>query len=189
MKYETAYVKKLALLSVLSALGVVIAPFLWFPFLTTKAFPGQHMINVISGILLGPLWATAAALFIGIIRNALGTGTVYAFPGGIPGGFIVGLVYWILKRLKRTGKTALIAAFFEPIGTVFVGATLSLYLVAPLIGDVRLLSQLEEGPLVVLLVLWSGWAVSSVLGSIIGFAVLLGLNRIGISRETLFGKN
>jgi len=188
VKHETAYVKKLVLLSVFSALGVVIAPFLWFPFLTTKAFPGQHMINVLSGVLLGPLWAATAALFIGIIRNAFGTGTVYAFPGGIPGGFIVGVVYWILKRLKKTGKTILVAAFFEPIGTVFVGATLSLYLVAPLIGDVKLLSQFGEGPLVALLVLWSGWAVSSVLGSIIGFSVLLGLNRIGISKETLFGE-
>lgn len=188
MKHEAAYLKKLALLSVFAALGVVMAPFLWFPFLTTKAFPGQHMINVLSGVLLGPLWAATAALFIGIIRNTLGIGTVYAFPGGIPGGFIVGLVNWILRRFKRNEKISLIAAFFEPAGTVFIGATLSLYLVAPWIGDIGLLSQLKEGPIATLLVLWAGWAVSSVSGSIIGFIILLILNRNGISRETLFGE-
>jgi len=188
MSAEAVYVKKIALVSVLSALGVVMAPFLWFPFLTTKAFPGQHMINALTGVLLGPLWAAIAALFIGIIRNVLGIGTVYAFPGGIPGGIVVGIAYWLLKRFRKTGKTALVAAFCEPIGTVFIGATLALYLVAPWIGDVRLLSQLKEGPLIALLTLWSGWALSSVSGSILGFVILLALNQVKISRETLFGE-
>jgi len=35
---------------------------------------------------VGPLWAAIAAIIIGIIRNALGVGTIYAFPSGIPGG-------------------------------------------------------------------------------------------------------
>ncbi len=188
MRPEAVYVKKIALVSVFSALGVVIAPFLWFPFLTTKAFPGQHMINALTGVVLGPLWAAIAALFIGIIRNALGIGTVYAFPGGIPGGIVVGIVYWLLKRFRKSGKTALVAAFCEPIGTVFIGATLALYLVAPWIGDVKLLSQLNEGPLIALLALWSGWALSSIFGGILGFVVLLILNQVGISRETLFGE-
>lgn len=188
MKPETAYVKKIAFVSVFSALGVVIAPLFWFPFLTTKAFPGQHLINALTGVLLGPLWAAVSALFIGIIRNALGIGTVYAFPGGIPGGMVVGIVYQILKWFKKSGKIASIAAFFEPLGTVFIGATLALFLVAPWIGDVELLSRLEDAPLIALFTLWSGWAVSSVSGSVLGFVILLVLNRVKISRETLFGE-
>lgn len=188
MKPEFVKVKKIALVSVLSALGVIIAPFFWFPFLTTKAYPGQHMINTLAGVLLGPLWAAVAAVIIGLIRNMLGIGTIYAFPGGIPGGIVAGSIYWLLRKMKKTGRTLLLSALFEPFGTVFIGATLALYSVAPWIGDVRLLSQLERGPLVTLLILWSGWAISSVPGSILGFIVLLVLNKMKINRETLFGE-
>lgn len=187
MNSSSIRLRKAGLLSIFSALGVVIAPFLWFPFLGTKAYPGQHMINSILGVLLGPLWAAAAAVIIGLIRNVLGIGTIYAFPGGIPGGLIVGAVYWALRRLKR-GRLPLISALFEPIGTVFIGATLSLFLVAPWIGDPRLLSQLEKGPITALVLLWSGWALSSVSGSLFGFIILLALDRIGINRESLFGE-
>ncbi|KPV61587.1 MAG: Thiamine-precursor transporter protein (ThiW) [Candidatus Bathyarchaeota archaeon BA1] len=188
MKAEAVYIKKIALVSVFSGLGVIIAPFLWFPFLTTKAFPGQHMINALTGVLLGPLWAAIVALFIGIIRNMVGIGTIYAFPGGIPGGIVVGIVYWLFKKSKRTSKVAFMAAFCEPVGTVFIGATLALYLIAPWIGDIRLLSLLKEGPLIALLTLWSGWSLSSGSGSILGFLILLALNRAKISREILFGE-
>lgn len=185
MNSSSMRLRKIGLLSIFSALGVIIAPFLWFPFLGTKAYPGQHMINSILGVLLGPLWAMAAAVIIGVIRNALGIGTIYAFPGGIPGGLVVGAVHWILRRLRR-GRLPLISALFEPIGTVLIGATLSLFLVAPWIGDPRLLSQLEKGPITALILLWSGWALSSISGSLLGFIILLALDRIGIKRETLF---
>jgi energy coupling factor transporter S component ThiW len=142
---------------------------------------------VLAGVLLGPSWAAAVALFVGIIRNIMGTGTIYAFPGGIPGGITVGLAYRLLRELNKTERTASIAALFEPVGTVLVGATLSLYLIAPIIGDVRLLSQLERNPLA-LIALWSGWAASSISGSAIGFAVLLILRKVGVTRETLFGE-
>lgn len=188
VKVEFVQVRKIALVSVFSALGVIIAPFFWFPFLTTKAYPGQHMINALTGVLLGPLWAAVAAVFIGLIRNALGIGTIYAFPGGIPGSVVVGSVYWLLKKMKKTGRIPLLSALFESVGTVFIGATIALHLVAPWIGDVRLLSQLEKGPLIALLILWSGWALSSVSGSILGFTILLVLNKMKINRETLFGE-
>jgi energy coupling factor transporter S component ThiW len=178
--------RKIGLISVFSALGVVLAPFLWFPFLGTKAYPGQHMINSILGVLLGPLWAAAAALIIGLVRNALGIGTIYAFPGGIPGGLVVGAAHWLLRRMGGRRRLPLISALFEPIGTVFIGATLSLFLVAPIIGDPRLLSQLEKGPMTALIILWSGWALSSISGSILGFIILIALDRMGINRETLF---
>ncbi|MEM2127026.1 MAG: energy coupling factor transporter S component ThiW [Candidatus Bathyarchaeia archaeon] len=185
MNSSSLRLRKIGLVAVFSALGVVIAPFLWFPFLGTKAYPGQHMINSILGVLLGPLWAAAAAIIIGLIRNALGIGTIYAFPGGIPGGLVVGAVYWALRRLRK-GRLPLISALFEPVGTVLIGATLSLFLVAPWIADPRLLSQLEKGPLTALILLWSGWALSSVSGSLIGLIILLALDRIGINREVLF---
>lgn len=188
MKAKSIQIKKITLASILSALGVIIAPFFWFPFLTTKAYPAQHMINALTGVLLGPLWAAAVAIFVGIIRITLGIGTIYAFPGGIPGGIVVGIVYWLIKKMKKNGKILLSSALFEPIGTVLIGATIALYLVAPFIGDIKLLSNLGKGHLIALLILWSGWALSSILGSIFGFIILLVLDKMSINRETLFGE-
>lgn len=189
MKPNAQHVKKIAIVSVFSALGVVVAPFSWFAFVGTKAFPGQHMVNALLGVFVGPFWTAIAAIIIGIIRNTLGIGTLYAFPGGIPGGVVVGLVYLLLERFKLNEKIRLTSALTEPIGTVLIGATLSLYLVAPWMGDEKTLDLLsKEGPLFAYLIFGAVWAISSVLGSIIGFFILLILNRVGISRETLFGK-
>jgi energy coupling factor transporter S component ThiW len=155
----------------------------------TKANPTQHMINSILGVLVGPLWAAIAAIFIGAIRNMLGIGTIYAFPGGIPGGIVVGITYWLLKRLKRGKEIRLIAALTEPIGTVLIGAPLALFLVASWASTTNLLDLIaKEGALFAFLIFGAGWALSCVPGSIIGFVILLILKKIGISRETLFGE-
>lgn len=189
MKAGMVHVKKLALVSIFSALGIAISPFAWFEFLGTKANPTQHMINAILGVLTGPFWAAIAAVFIGTIRNMLGTGTIYAFPGGIPGAIVVGVVYWILRRSKLSGKKRLASALTEPIGTVLIGAPLALFLLAPWLGLQNLLDlATKEGFLFAFLIFGSGWALSSVPGSIMGFIILLVLDRVGINREILFGE-
>jgi len=193
MSKETVYVKKIALLAIFSALGVALSPF-WFEAFGTKAFPAQHMVNAILGVLLGPLWSVVAAVFIGTIRNTLGLGTVYAFPGGIPGGIVVGLVYWILKRLKLSEKSRLVAALSESLGTLLIGAPLAFFLVAPWISPQLSYSQqllnlmTAEGYIFGFLIFAFWWALSCVPGSIMGFIILLILKKIGISRETLFGE-
>lgn len=58
-------VRKVALSSVLSALALVIAPFSWFAWGPTKAFPGQHFVNALAGVLVGPLWAAFIAAVVG----------------------------------------------------------------------------------------------------------------------------
>lgn len=177
--------KRISLFIVLVSLGVIIAPMLWFPFFTTKAYPGQHLINALAGVILGPWWAAAAAILISVIRNILGIGTIYAFPGGIPGGIVVGLVYLLTRRSKRP-VIRYLAALAEPIGTVLIGGTLSLAVIAPIIGDPRLLGAVEQyGLWRFLPVFWSGWALSSIPGSIAGYLVLLTLDRIGVMSRML----
>ncbi len=167
-------IKQLSFSIILTALGVVLASFLWFPFFTTKCFPGQHLINALSGVLLGPVWALIISLLIGLIRMGLGVGTIYSIPGGVPGGLVVSFFYYLLKK---TGTKHLeIAAFTEPIGTVLIGGTLTVYLFAPLIGDMRIIGAL--------LPIWLAFAVSSIPGSILGFIVLEALKREKITRET-----
>ena len=193
MKTGATYVKKLAVVAVFSALGVVLSPFTGFPVFGTIANPTQHMINATLGVLLGPFWAALAAIIIGTIRNMLSIGTVYAFPGGIPGGIIVGMVYWFLKRLKISEKTRLISALTEPVGTLLIGAPLALFLVAPWMGPQGYSEKLldltaNEGSLFAFLIFGGWWALSCIPGSIIGFIILLILKRVEISRETLFGE-
>ncbi|MFX1485510.1 MAG: energy coupling factor transporter S component ThiW [Promethearchaeota archaeon] len=166
--------KQIALGAMLIATGIALATLIWFPFLGAKAFPVQHMINAIGGVFLGPIWAAFIATAIGSIRNILGTGTIYAFPGGIPGGMIVGLFYLLIVKAARK-KHGNLAALTEPIGTVFIGATLSVYVFAPLFGDLQSVGALIP--------FWISFATSSIPGSIIGFIVLQVLEVGGIDGE------
>ncbi|RLE97089.1 MAG: energy coupling factor transporter S component ThiW [Thermoprotei archaeon] len=171
---------KIATAAVLTALGVVLAPFLWFPVLGSKAYPGQHLVNAMAGVLLGPWWASLIAFFIGVIRMSLGIGTIYSIPGGIPGALVVGLVHSFLKK-TRLKNSAEIASLLEPIGTVLIGGTLALLIFAPALQDPKMLAKLEEGAVAGLLAIWTGWAISSVPGAIIGFIVLKILKKIGVT--------
>lgn len=182
------YLRKLTLLIVFCALGVVLSQFTTFPVFGTMANPTQHAINAIIGVLLGPFWAVGGAIIIGVIRVMLGTGTMYAFPGGLPGAVTVGVFYWIFKTLKFSPKNRLLAALTEPLGTILIGVPLSLYMFAPELGTSSILSLVGKGPLIAFTVFGTSWALSCVPGCIVGFVILLALYRIGISREKLFGE-
>jgi energy coupling factor transporter S component ThiW len=164
--YEAPLTRKIALASILTALAVALSTF-HFPIGTTKVFPVQHMINGIAGVLLGPWWAALMAVVTGTIRNLLGLGTLYAYPGGIPGGLVVGLIY---RYLKETD----LASLSEPLGTVVVGATLSGLVLAPFIGHN-----------LTLWFFWTAFAVSSIPGSILGYVILKALRRLKIVEAIL----
>jgi energy coupling factor transporter S component ThiW len=101
---------------------------------------------------------------------SLGIGTVFSMPGGIPGGIVVGLVYWMLKRSGI--KQPELAALTESFGTVFIGGTIAVYLFAPLFGRTMLLVPI-----------WIGWAISSIPGSAMGLIILGALKATGFTRE------
>ena len=162
------FLKKFALSLGLTALGVAIAP-LHIPIPPTKAFPGQHFINSVSGVLLGPWWAMFIALLISIIRISLQIGTIYAFPGSLPGAFLVGLTAYILKK---RGKDKIYAAFAEPLGTAVIGFLIAFYVFAPLVGDI-------EKWRAALSVIWLGWLFSTGIGTLIGFTALKVLKSAG----------
>lgn len=181
---------KIALSAVLTALGVILSPLFSIPLPPIKAYPIQHCINAISGIILGPFWAVIVATMIGIIRNLLGTGTFFAFPGGIFGGLVVGLVY---KYLWRSDLSALT----ESIGTVVIGATLGYSFISGLAyGEVSYVlgmpvkgvSPMMWGVSGGMWVLWLMFGASSIPGSVIGFLCLKALRRIGVLK-TVSEKN
>ena len=157
--------RKVARAVILVAIGVALSPFTSIPIGIAKINPVQHFVNVLGAVLLGPWWATGIALIIGVLRNALGTGTLLAFPGGMIGAFIAGIFY-------RTTRNIYIAALGEIIGTGLLGAIASALIVAP----VLMKKGMAMGALIIT---FSG---STLLGSIIGVLALKLLERAGIAK-------
>lgn len=108
----------LTTMAVLVAIGTLGSQFIWFPAGIAKAYPVQHAINVIAGIVLGPGPAIGIAFLIALLRNLLGLGSLLAFPGGMIGAFLAGYLY---KNFQRNFA----AAIGEVIGTGILGALVS----------------------------------------------------------------
>ncbi|MBI2125771.1 MAG: energy coupling factor transporter S component ThiW [Thaumarchaeota archaeon] len=163
--------RHIALAAIFTALGVALSLYPGaIPVGPTKVLPYQHMVNVLAGIILGPWIGAGVALAIGIIRIGMGTGSIFAIPGGIPGVLVVGLAYRYWMRKNSVG-------LLEPIGTGG-GALISAFLVAPLAGAGPLPSVLGMTDQWVLFLI-AFWA-SSIPGSILGFVVITALAKRGI---------
>jgi energy-coupling factor transport system ATP-binding protein len=156
--------RKVARAVILVAIGVVLSPFTSIPIGVAKINPTQHFINVVSAILLGPWWATGIAMIIGILRNAMGTGTLLAFPGGMIGAFLAGLIY-------RLSHNMYLGALGEVIGTGVIGSVVSALIIAPMLMG----KPMAMGAL---MVAFSG---STLLGSVIGILGLKLLDRAGFA--------
>lgn len=129
-KRVTTDTRTVAYAVVLVAIGVALAPYTSFPIGIAKVNPTQHFVNVLAAVLLGPWWAVVVATVIGVIRNVLGVGTLLAFPGGMIGAFLAGLVY------RRT-RSLYAGAGGEIIGTGLIAPVVSAFFVAPfLMGKV-----------------------------------------------------
>ncbi|NVM45574.1 MAG: energy coupling factor transporter S component ThiW [Candidatus Lokiarchaeota archaeon] len=171
--------KKIAIAAIFIALGLIIAipnPFIYVQFIGAKIYPFAHLINAITGILIGMLFSFITGLGIASLRFFLGLGSPFAFPGHLSGAFIVSLTAHYLE--KKYPRKVDLAALSEPIGTVFLGATIA-YLTAPIIGFT------PDWNILFLLGYWSSWALSSIPGSIMGYIILKILRKSGISREDI----
>lgn len=111
---------------ILIALGVVLSAF-YVPIGGAKCFPAQHLINICSAILLGPLYAVLNAFIISLIRNMLGIGSLLAFPGSMIGALLAGLMFRYFKNHR-------LAIVGELIGTGIIGALVAAPLAILLMG-------------------------------------------------------
>jgi len=153
-------VRKIVLAGLFAAMAVLLSG-IHFPVGPIKAFPFQHMVNIVAGVMIGPWYAAIAALIAGIIRNAIGTGTLFAFPGGIPGAIVVGLVFrWVRRDW---------AALTEPVGTGLIGVPLTVFFLGPILGKQFAFA-----------LLFPAFMMSSVPGSIIGYVLLKALRRTNV---------
>ncbi|MBI3942176.1 MAG: energy coupling factor transporter S component ThiW [Chloroflexi bacterium] len=147
---------------VLVAIGVALAPFTSIPVGFAKINPTQHFVNVVGAVLLGPWWAVAVAVIISIIRNAMGVGTLLAFPGSMIGALCAGLIY-------RYSRNIYLGAVGEILGTGIIGAVIGAVAVAPFLMQ----QSMALGALI------APFLGSTIVGSIIGLMALKLLERTG----------
>jgi len=153
-------VRKIVLTGLFAAMAVLLSG-IHFPVGPIKAFPFQHMVNIVAAVMIGPWYAAISALIAGIIRNAIGTGTIFAFPGGIPGAIVVGLVFrWVHRDW---------AAMMEPVGTGFIGVPLTVLLLGPIMGK-----QFSFA------LFFPVFMISSIPGSVLGYVLLKALKRTNV---------
>ena len=156
-------VRRIVLAGLFAAMAVLLSG-IHFPVGPIKAFPFQHMVNILAGVMIGPWYAAISALIAGIIRNAIGTGTIFAFPGGIPGAIVVGLVFrWVRRDW---------AAMTEPVGTGLIGVPLTVFLLGPILGKQFAFA-----------LFFPAFMASSIPGSVIGYVLLKALRRTNVLKS------
>ena len=154
--------KNVALSVILVAVAVALSP-IFIPVGIAKCFPAQHMVNVLAGVMLGPLYAVVIAITSAIIRNILGLGTLLAFPGGMIGAFLAGLAF-------KSFKNIYIAGAGEIVGTGLLGALASAWIVAPVF----------MGKSMAMATLIIAFSVSTLGGTVFGIIALHLLRKAGI---------
>ncbi len=109
-------IKKLAVSGMLTALTVALSGFS-IPVGASRCFPMQHLINVLAGVFLGPVYGVSMAFCTSLIRNIMGTGSLLAFPGSMVGAFLSAVLF------HKTGKLWT-ACLGEITGTGLIGGIL-----------------------------------------------------------------
>ena len=157
-----ARLRRLILLSMLAAIGVVLSPILRVPGMA----PMQHFINVVCAVLLGHWYALACAGLIAAIRMSLLGINLLALTGAVFGAPLAGLFY------RATGHTAAAAAG-EIIGTGVIGAAASYPVMAFVYGnaDVALFTYIPS------------FIAGTVIGGGLGLVFLQALKKQGTLRR------
>lgn len=146
---------KLTLTAMMIAIGTLSSNLVSIPIGFTRVFPMQHFLNVLSAVLLGPYYAVAQAFCVSLLRNLMGTGSVFAFPGSMVGALLASLLFLKTRKIY-------LAFIGEVIGTGIIGAILCYPLATLILG--REATLFGFIPLFIF---------SSFAGALLGFAVLM----------------
>lgn len=150
--------KKLVIAGVLTALAVA-GSLISIPVGISKCSPVQHLVNVVSAVMLGPVYSLIMAFVAALLRNLLGLGTLFAFPGSMCGALLAGLMY-------KWSKKIYMALAGELVGTGIIGAVLTYPIATFIMG--------KETALFAMVIPFS---VSSLGGVIISALILYALKR------------
>lgn len=146
--------KQIVLMAMFVAIAVAGSAFISFPAGVARAFPVQHAVNVMAAVLFGTGPAVLIAFLTGAIRLFAGTGSLIAFPGGMIGAFLAGILYMVSRRLW-------LAAIGEIIGTGIIASLIA-------VPYTSILMDTE----VAALFFMPAFLVSSISGALLGVALL-----------------
>ena len=146
--------QKLTYTAIIAAITTVTSSMVYIPVGFAKIFPIQHFANVLSAILLGPWYAVLQAFLSSTLRNMMGTGSVFAYPGSMIGAFLAALLY---SKTKNIG----IAALGEVVGTGILGAMATYPIAVLFLGQEATLFGLIPA-----------FTISSFVGALMGYALL-----------------
>ena len=160
-------IRKTALAGILIAVAVVGSLFS-FPVLGSRCAPVQHLVNILSAVLLGPWYSLAIAFITSLIRVLTGLGSPLAFPGSMFGALLAGLLYKKLKKMPA-------AVVGEVLGTSILGG-LCAYPIAILVmgqsaGEVAFYAYIIP------------FLISTAGGAVLASILLLALNKTGVIRK------
>ncbi|MFC5602634.1 energy coupling factor transporter S component ThiW [Sporosarcina koreensis] len=129
--------RKLVLMTVFTAIAVAGSVFVSFPAGIARAYPIQHAVNVIAAVLLGPIPAVIIAFMTGLVRILTGTGSLLAFPGGMIGAALAGLLYkkservWLAAIGEIIGTGVIASLFAVPYAAILMGTTVTAFFFMP----------------------------------------------------------
>ncbi|WP_172799192.1 energy coupling factor transporter S component ThiW [Bacillus sp. FJAT-29814] len=145
---------KMTLTAMIIAIGTLSSNLVVIPIGFTKVFPMQHFLNVLSAVLLGPYYAVAQAFCVSMLRNLMGTGSIFAFPGSMVGAFLAAMLFVKFRKVQ-------FAFLGEVIGTGILGSLLSYPIATLILG--------QEATLFGFIPLF---IFSSIAGALLGFVIL-----------------
>lgn len=152
--------RKLILMAMFVAIGVAGSAFVYFPAGIARAYPIQHAVNVIAAVFFGPGPAAIIAFVTGVVRVLTGTGSLLAFPGGMIGALLAGVMY------AKFGKIWF-AAIGEVIGTGLIASIIA-------VPYARLLLGTEFGAFFFI----PPFFISSLTGAILGALLVARLKKV-----------
>lgn len=123
--------KKLVLIAMFVAISVAGSAFVSFPAGIARAYPIQHAMNVIAAVLLGPGPALLIAFLTAVVRVLTGTGSLLAFPGGMIGALIAGIMYakfgkvWFAAAGEVVGTGIIASLVAVPYARILMGTDLA----------------------------------------------------------------
>lgn len=146
--------KKLTYTAIIAAITTVSSSVIYIPLGFAKIFPIQHLANVLSAVLLGPWYAVLQAFITSTLRNLMGTGTLFAYPGSMLGALLAAILYSKTRKLE-------FATLGEVIGTGVLGAMATYPIAVFLFGQEATLFGLIPT-----------FTISSFAGALMGYGIL-----------------
>ena len=92
--------RKITYTAIISAITTATSTVIYIPMGFAKVFPIQHFANVISAVILGPWYAVIQAFITSTLRNMMGTGGPFAYPGSMIGAFLAAIIFPKRKTLS-----------------------------------------------------------------------------------------